>query len=78
MTKNFASEAPPARPPTEPLAEHALVRTREMILCDGIKVPAGTIGTIVFVHAKDDAFEVELEPPFEAVVSVFRRQVEAA
>ncbi|MBV9995468.1 MAG: DEAD/DEAH box helicase family protein [Caulobacteraceae bacterium] len=52
-------EARPARPST--FKEHQLVRTKQALEGGGVAIPAGTVGVIVDVYGRGDAYEVEFD-----------------
>lgn len=51
--------APAHEPMTTGFAEHELVRLRSILYTDAGSIPAGSLGTIVFRHDRDLAYEVE-------------------
>ena len=57
-------------PQREPIEELSGVRLRQAIDCEGGRLPAGASGTIVAVHAAGEAYSVEFEEPFHALVSL--------
>lgn len=58
--------------------ELEVVRTRAALRIDGYRLPSGTLGAIVLVHAGGQAFEVEFTTPVAAVVTLAAGEIEPA
>lgn len=54
------------------------VRTRAALRVGGHRLPSGTLGAIVLVHAGGQAFEVEFTAPVAAVVTLAAGEIEPA
>jgi Domain of unknown function (DUF4926) len=60
-----------------PIAELTVVRLRAPTSAEAQgDLPAGSLGTIVFVHDGGEAFEVEFVEPFAAVITLRRDEFE--
>lgn len=64
MTAPLAKPRPPAIP------ELAVARTLAPLTVEAGCVPAGTRGTVVHVYRGAAAYELEIQSPFHAVVTV--------
>ena len=62
--------------PKPSLPELSLVRTLVELVEDGVRIPAGTVGTIVLAVAERDGFEIEFDEPVQAVVGAARSEIE--
>jgi hypothetical protein len=51
-------------------AELDVVRLRSMLYTDDGGIPAGSLGTVVFLHDRGAAYEVEFLEPFVAVATL--------
>lgn len=58
--------------------ELEVVRTRAAMRIDGHRLPSGSLGAIVLVHAGGQAFEVEFTTPVAAVVTLAAGDIEPA
>ena len=62
--------------PEPSLPEYSLVRTLVDLVEDDVRIPAGSIGTIVLAVPEKDGFEIEFSRPVQAVIGAWRSQIE--
>ena len=62
--------------PEPSLPELSLVRTLVELVEGDVRIPAGTVGTIVLAIPEKDGFEIEFDTPVQAVVGAWRHEIE--
>lgn len=55
--------------------EHELVRLRRPVLSHEGEFPQGSLGTVIAVWASGEAYEVEFDSPFQAVVTLMAKDI---
>ena len=62
--------------PEPSLPEHSVVRTLVDLIEGDVRIPAGSVGTIVLTVPEKDGFEIEFDKPIQAVIGAWRHEIE--
>lgn len=57
-------------------SEQLLVKTQFDMIIDQVRLPAGSVGIVLYVHRSGLAYEVEFQQPFHCMLTLERRMID--